>query len=80
MLKLIITKFWPAFIPVLIYFAWRIYAKKSNNPHQKKEIYFLALFMLLFLIISILFIAFNQEGYEKEDYQIKNNDFRKTVN
>lgn len=59
MLKLIIFRFWPVFIPVILYLLWRVLRKRKGEEaspivDERKHWFWVAVASLALLIISFL--------------------------
>ena len=66
MLKLIITKFWPVLIPVVIYIIWQFFIlpniKTKKEKKQANALYLLAISTITALIISLLLFFFSENN------------------
>lgn len=71
MLKLLLLRFWPVFIPILLYLAWLAYARRKNAAQGKKKPGFFdgpwfwaVLASAGFTIVSFLWMGFSSERME----------------
>jgi hypothetical protein len=71
MFRIIITKLWPALIPIGIFLIWKIINKKyfkHLNFDQKRERFILLLGILISLIFSLLLFAFSESRNASKIY------------
>ena len=74
MFRLIITKFWPALIPLLIYIIWRffIFPKIANDKQNKTKVKAFSYWListLIMLILSIMLFLFSESSQKYHNYK-----------
>ena len=67
MIRLIITKFWPALIPILIYVILKIWLKYDNRSVTSKLPTIMA--TLIIALLCIVWIFLEKDGYQQGIYQ-----------
>mgnify|MGYP003331539577 CR=1 FL=1 len=64
MIKLIITKFWPVFIPIIIFIIWQFFIlpriKTKKEYKQLMASYILVVSSIIALILSLLLFFFSE--------------------
>ena len=73
MLKLIISKFWPVLIPILIFLIWQFFIlpRVKTNKDRKALMakYLLTISILIILIISLLLFFLKESAHKTRYYQ-----------
>ncbi len=78
MIKLLITKFWPAFIPILLYLLW-LYVRRRKAKKQGEEVpgwrdgpwAYAVIASLLLLIGGFIYLALSADSNRETGYTPK---------